>query len=72
MPNQSRLDLRLEPELAARLYELECELLGEGMKANRQTIVKALIWGTSAAQTNGMVLAFNRQQCAWEEADATS
>lgn len=50
----------LHPEVVAKLDRLERDLLAQGVKADKATIVQALIFWTPAPQTAGMISAFVR------------
>ena len=66
--------VRLHPSAAPSLKDLQRQLHADfGLKATYEDIVGALIWGTPAPQTAGMLMAFTRSTTASDhDAPATS
>jgi hypothetical protein len=54
--------VRIQPAAEEPLKRLKTALESEeGHKATQEEIVAALVWGTTAAQAAGMLLAFTRE-----------
>lgn len=63
-------NVRISASALADLNRLKASLKAEfGIKANNEDIASALISGTSAPQSAGMLLAYNREQSE-EDAEA--
>lgn len=57
----ARTSIRIHPAGLERLKALKAELAAqEGRAATYEEIASALVWGTSAAQASGMLIAFTR------------